>query len=62
MYLSQLLVDANEEERQLLLDGIRRGSVLTWRHINFLGASDFTGISANDSRFNLEKIYSLSVS
>ena len=61
LYLSQLLVDADEEEKQLLLDGIRSGSVLTWRHINFLGAFDFTGLSANDSRVDLDKIYPLSI-
>ena len=61
LYLSQRLVDADEEERLILLEGIRNGSVLAWRHVNFLGAFDFREVSANDSSFDLQRIYTLSI-
>ena len=60
LYLSQLLVNnANVGERIDMLASIKRGSVITWQHINLQGEYDFTKHATNDNRFNLEKILEL---
>ena len=60
LYLSQLLVNnANVGERTDMLASIKRGSVITWQHINLQGEYDFTKHATNDNRFNLEKILEL---
>lgn len=61
LYLSQMLAEQQDKsEKELLLQTIKKSSVITWRHINFHGEYDFTS-AANDASvwFNLNKIKSL---
>lgn len=62
LYLSQLLVNIDDpEERQTIIDAIRTGSVLAWRHVNLIGAFDFRGMAANSALFDMDKIFTLEV-
>ena len=50
LYLSQRILDETDEERrQDLIAAIRRGSVVAWKHINFLGEYDFSDEKLEDS-------------
>lgn len=60
LYLSQVLLEQKNEDRKLLLQTIKDGSVISWRHINLHGEYDFT--ATNDSVgivFDLDKIKKL---
>lgn len=60
LYLSQILVKQKDlQERTTLLDIIKNGSMLTWRHVNMQGEYDFTKPAANAVQFDLAKILSL---
>lgn len=50
LYLSQrILNESDEERRQDLITSIRRGSVVTWKHINLHGEYDFSREKLEDS-------------
>jgi len=60
LYLSQLLVNnPNIEERKHVIASIKRGSLITWQHINLQGEYDFVKHAANDNLFNMEQIFAL---
>lgn len=60
LYLSQLLANNGDPgERKHMLDSIKQGSIITWHHINLHGEYDFTKHIANDSRFDMDRIYAL---
>lgn len=60
--LSDKLVNTQDvDERQEAIEAIRRGSVLTWSHVNMRGEYTFTPPSANDDVFNLRKIRALQI-
>jgi TnpA family transposase len=60
LYLSQLLANnPNVKERNNMITLIKRGSLITWQHINLQGEYDFTKHAANDNLFNLEQILAL---
>ncbi len=62
LYLSQLLANnAHPEEQKRMLEAIKRGSVITWCHINLHGEYDFTKHAANQAIFDMDKILGLSV-
>ncbi len=62
LYLSEYLANLkNASERADAAQSILNGSVLTWCHINLHGEYDFTMDSANDDRFDLDRILALSV-
>ena len=63
LYLSQLIVDAKTtEERTELLDIIKRGSVVTWHHINFHGQYNFSEEEfANSLKFVYEQLKKLNL-
>lgn len=62
LYLSQLLTNcANDDERMEMVSMISQGSIITWRHINLHGEYDFRRTAANESFFDLDKIFSLSI-
>ncbi len=44
------------EEQQEIIDAIRKGSVITWAHVNLHGEYTFTPPSANDEVFDIERI------
>lgn len=44
-----------------MLESIKRGSVITWHHINLHGEYDFTKHAANQAVFNREKIFGLKI-
>lgn len=61
LYLSQKLAMITEEDkRKALLDSIKNGSTLSWRHVNFCGEYDFTQ-EIEQYPFNLEQILALEV-
>ncbi len=62
LYLSQQLVEMNDDEKIEALSSIKKGSLISWRHVNLQGEYDFTAPAANESEFDLERIYSLKVS
>jgi TnpA family transposase len=50
LYLTQRAADAeNALERETLLEAIKHGSVISWRHINLLGEYDFSDERLEDS-------------
>jgi len=62
LYLSQLLTHCdNQKERDEMVTMISQGSVITWRHVNLHGEYDFRRDSANERRFDMGKILSLSL-
>jgi TnpA family transposase len=62
LYLSQLLVNCiDDKERSDMVEMIRKGSIITWRHINLYGEFDFRKYAANDRYFDIGKILSLKV-
>lgn len=62
LYLSQLLTNCvDDNERNEMVEMIKNGSVLTWRHINLYGEYDFNRLPANDFAFNMSKILALKV-
>lgn len=48
-------------DRRRLIEAIRRGSVITWSHVNLRGEYTFTPPSANDAIFDFEKIKRLTI-
>lgn len=61
LYLSQKLAMITEEDkRKALLDSIKNGSTLSWRHVNFGGEYDFTQ-EIEQYPFDLEQILALEV-
>jgi TnpA family transposase len=64
MYLSQYLVNCKtEEETAQLIETIKNGSILLWRHVNMHGEYDFITLlkAVNDDIFDVEKILALNV-
>lgn len=62
LYLSQLLANnADPEEQKRMLESIKRGSIITWRHINLYGEYNFTKYAANQAIFDMERILGLKV-
>lgn len=62
--LSVRLLDLERDEpdaHQALLEGIRRGSVLTWRHVNFNGEYDFTKPTSGRLPFPLARIRAMEI-
>ena len=63
LYLSELVVNTpSRKERSVLLDAIRGGSVITWKHINLRGQYDFRRKAANDPMFDFGRIKALTIS
>ena len=63
-YLSlsdQIINTSDADERVQLIEAIRRGSVITWSHVNLRGEYSFTPPSANDPVFDIEKIKALKI-
>lgn len=57
LYLSERVITTKENtERDQLVESIRRGSPLTWQHVNLRGEYDFTKHSAPPTPFDLAKI------
>lgn len=62
LYLSQLLSNCmDDNERNDMVDMIKNGSIITWRHINLHGEYDFRRRAANDHNFQMNKILALQV-
>jgi len=62
LYLSQLLVDADDQEKNNILNIIKNGSIQTWKHINLQGEFDFSEEKLEDSiGFKFPKIMALSL-
>jgi TnpA family transposase len=62
LYLSQILVDNNDnEQKEQMLRSIKSGSAITWHHVNLHGEYDFTKDKANDATFEMAKILKLDV-
>jgi TnpA family transposase len=60
LYLSQIVANNTDvKERNQMIDSIKRGSMMAWRHINLQGEYDFTNTAANDFPFDMEKILAL---
>ncbi len=49
----------NKQDEEDMLDSIKKGSVLSWRHVNFTGSYDFTKTSSKIGQFNYEKLKKL---
>lgn len=62
LYLSQLLANCiDDNERNEMVDMIKNGSIMTWRHINLYGEYDFNRRAANNYPFDIDKILILQV-
>jgi hypothetical protein len=57
----QIINTSDADERVQLIEAIRRGSVITWSHVNLRGEYSFTPPSANDPVFDIEKIKALKI-
>jgi len=61
LYLSQLLINTKKsQDKSVLLDTIKNGSVMTWQHVNMRGEYDFTKAS-NNTKFDMPHILSLKI-
>jgi len=57
LFLTERLSSTGVKQDQAdMIDSIKKGSVLAWRHINFTGEYNFTKPSSKDYRFNTAKI------
>ncbi len=57
LFLSDRLLQNNTpEDRKEMVESIKKGSVLAWKHINFSGQYDFSKPASKDYRFNYSKI------
>jgi len=62
LYLSQLLINNNnEKQKQQMVNSIKSGSAITWRHVNLQGEYHFTKNVANDKQFDMPKILALNI-
>jgi TnpA family transposase len=62
LYLSQLIANtADVEQRNKIISLIRKGSVITWQHINLHGEYDFTKGANNSTPFDMGKILALEI-
>ena len=62
LYLSSLIINTEpEQERFEIIEAIKKGSVLTWRHVNLRGEYDFSRPAANETTFDIDKIVSLKI-
>ncbi len=60
LYLSTLLsYNKNLKERKQMVESIKRGSIVSWQHVNFHGEYDFTKVSSSNILFDMETILSL---
>jgi len=57
----RLLKCKKQQDKDDLIESIMKGSVLTWRHINFSGEYDFTKPASKDYQFNYAKLKKLKV-
>ena len=50
LYLSQKIADCdNNHDREVLLEAVANGSVISWRHVNLLGEYDFSDEKLEDT-------------
>ena len=63
MYMSHKIAnEPDAEKRKIMVNAVRKGSIITWRQFNFYGEYDFTDNRLKDSvGFNLPKILELKV-
>lgn len=62
LYLSQVVINAEStKDRVDMLEMIKTGSAMCWKHINFHGEYDFTKTEQAKSQFDMEKILALEV-
>ena len=62
LFLSdRLLSTGNLQDRADMIDSIKKGSVLAWKHINFTGEYDFSKKATKDYQFNVKKIKALEI-
>jgi TnpA family transposase len=64
LYFSDKLAkETDENEKSLIIQSLKNGSIVHWQHINFYGEYDFTKIDTNkkDFEFNLDEIINLKV-
>ena len=60
LYLSQLIANNGcLTQRQETVDMIKQGSMSVWQHVNLHGEYNFIKYAANDSPFELDKIFAL---
>lgn len=48
LMLTKLIMRCNPEKRKEIIDIIKHGSIITWRHINLLGIYDFNNLKKAD--------------
>ena len=59
--IERLANNSNKNQRQQLIESIKQGSMITWQHVNLQGEYDFTKLAANDTPFDLTKIFALQI-
>lgn len=63
LYLSQMLASNDDAvNRNEIINSIKKGSILTWHHVNLQGEYDFTKKASNDAPFDLAKILKFKIS
>ena len=48
LVLTKLIMRCDSEKRKEIIDIIKHGSIITWRHINLLGIYDFNNLKKAD--------------
>lgn len=62
LYLSQVVINADSnDDRADLLEMIKSGSAMCWKHINFHGEYDFTKNEQIKDQFDMKGILALQV-
>lgn len=55
--LTKVVMQVDNDERNILLENITNASILTWQHVNLHGTYDFSNLfSSNDSEFILDEV------
>ena len=62
LYLSeQIALTKTREDKKALISDVIRGSVITWRHVNFRGEYDFSPAASKGRQFDLPTIKTLNI-
>ena len=58
----KVLNTTSKEDREALIEAIRGGSMITWKHVNLRGEYDFRRKQRTGLQFNLDRIKAMTIS
>lgn len=61
LFITKHLISLSHEDKKIIIEKVRAGSILCWKHINLLGEYDFTKQPSNDLYFKIDQLVKLKV-